>query len=153
MKLRNTQEAFMLSHMYNVYKFQTFMDRLMDEELRKNLHITRSQYFVLLGITQESLCTQRTVAGILGISDVAVSKQLTLLERAGYITRETILWDKRSTQIIITKKGITTLTSASKKLQQLFESIFGKKQKELVLGMDTEIKKMLDLLEHFLRTR
>ncbi len=139
------------SHLYSMYKLQTLMDRYMDETLKKSCGITRSQYFVLLGITQETVSTQRTIAGLLGVSEVAISKQLTLLEKAGYITKAPMLWDKRSIVISITKKGVSILSIGTKKLETLFEKIFGTNQKNKVLMLDAEMKKMLHILEHFIQ--
>ena len=153
MKKDNNLREQVISHMYMLYKFQTLMDRLVEETLKKQTGLTRAQYFVLLGIAKEPLSTQRTVAGILGISEVAVGKQLFLLEKNNLIKRKPMIWDKRSLEVSITPTGIETIRKSSKILQTKFESIFGEPQRNKLLAMDAEMAHMLQKLESFIQSQ
>jgi DNA-binding MarR family transcriptional regulator len=72
-----------------VYKFRTLsnlLERAFDTTLREHVHITLAQTMLLLTLLERPGSNQRQLAKHLGVSAVAIKRQVDLAKQAEYIT-------------------------------------------------------------------
>jgi len=103
--------------------------------------ITPSQFLVLYALRDEGapLTTggihRRAITSVPGVTGI-----IDHLEKDGFVTRERCVKDRRTIYIILTDKGIATLSALDKPLQKLHEKLLGHLTK-------AEIKEFTRLLE------
>lgn len=148
MKKSNTQPP--ISRLYHMYKFRALMDKISDEELKKVVGLSQSSYFILLGISQEKTTNQKALSFFLGISEAAVSKQIQPLIKKSLLKRIENENDRRLYNISLTEKGLSIVYKASSALEIFYDGVFGRPSKIEMLLIDTQTKKMLKKIEHFL---
>jgi len=82
----------------------------------KPLGITRSQWWVLTGISRHGDCgiTQTALARVLDLGKVAVGAQIGRLEARGYAERQLDPGDRRVNRVFLTSKGDAILNKISR---------------------------------------
>lgn len=80
------------------------LDKAAERVLQEELHITLSQFFVLMQLAEERLC-QRELATALGVTPAAVSRHVAQLTDLGYVSREANESDRRFGYVTITPVG------------------------------------------------
>lgn len=111
------------------------LERQLDQALQEQLGIGMSQYRILALLTEGTEQGQRIVAHNLGQTEAAVSRQVGLLGKKGYIQGRINEKNRRQHLIAITPKGVKLLEAArlaiARNLEPLDSPIPGKQQKQL----------------------
>jgi len=71
----------------------------------KPYHIAPEQRAILELLKNDNLINQITIANLLGKDKTTISRAINTLEKKGLIRRKSIINNKRSNQITLTKKG------------------------------------------------
>lgn len=111
------------------------LERQLDQALQEQLGIGMSQYRILTLLTEGTEQGQRVVAHNLGQTEAAVSRQIGLLGKKGYIQGRINDKNRRQHLIAITPKGVKLLSAAGqvidRNLGPLSTSLPDKQQKQL----------------------
>lgn len=111
------------------------LERQLDQALQEQLGIGMSQYRILALLTEGTEQGQRTVAHNLGQTEAAVSRQIGLLGKKGYIQGRINEKNRRQHLIAITPKGIKLLEAArlaiARNLEPLDAPMPSRQQKQL----------------------
>jgi DNA-binding MarR family transcriptional regulator len=75
----------------------------------KPLGITRSQWWLLINLSQQDGTSQRSLAIKMNMSQVSVGESLILLEKSGFVVRTPDMVDRRQKIIFITDEGYELL--------------------------------------------
>jgi DNA-binding MarR family transcriptional regulator len=108
-----------------VYKFRTLsnlLERAFDTTLREHVHITLAQTMLLLTLLERPGSNQRQLAKHLGVSAVAIKRQVDLAKQAEYIT--SMPTAVRGEGLGLTPKGNQLVVECIGVLEQHVFSIF-----------------------------
>jgi DNA-binding MarR family transcriptional regulator len=121
--------------LYLVQHTGDMLDRQLDQRLQEQLGIGMSQYKVLVLLEQQPEQGQRILADSLGQTEAAVSRQITLLGRKGYIQGRINDVNRRQHLVAITPKGAKLLAAArqtiSRDMASLSAALSEKQQHQL----------------------
>lgn len=120
---------------YLLHHTGDMLERQLDQTLQEQLGIGMSQYRILALLSEGAEQGQRMVAQNLGQTEAAVSRQVGLLGKKGYIQGRINEKNRRQHLIAITPKGLKLLEAArqsmARNLGPLDVSIPDKQQKHL----------------------
>lgn len=120
---------------YLLHHTGDMLERQLDQTLQEQLGIGMSQYRILALLSEGMEQGQRVVAQNLGQTEAAVSRQISLLGKKGYIQGRINEKNRRQHLIAITPKGLKLLEAArhamARSLAPLDRSIPDKQQKQL----------------------
>lgn len=102
--------------LHQLHKIVFTVDKAADEILTKNINLTFSQFLILIAVTFKPKCSQKDIAKFLNVTEAAISRQILLLEKQGYITIYINKENRRENIITITKLGTKKRTQAEKLL-------------------------------------
>lgn len=100
------------------------LERHFEDQLR-DLGLSRITWCVLLAAGVEDLSQPSEISGFVGIDRTATSRALRQMERDGLIARDPGETDKRTTRVLLTKKGCALLdkgTGFARKNATLFDA-------------------------------
>lgn len=116
------------------------MQKIADRELSAKTRLTTPQMAVLSLLANGEAITQRQISIALRQNESAVTSMVTRLERLEYLTRRKSKTDRRSWELKITEKGLSSLEATKKP--------FGKINKLIELELSTaEVLELAELLE------
>lgn len=91
------------------------------KELDPELNITSDQWVILKRISEREAITQRDVAGITFKDPASITRTIDLLEKKGWVIRESVPGDRRAYQLTLTKAGwgiVEKVTPLAQKVRQ-----------------------------------
>ncbi len=96
----------------------------------KPYQIAPEQRAILELLKNDKLINQTTIAKLLGKDKTTISRGINALERKGFLKRKTVLNNKRSNQIILTKEGENILECTRMIITDFREHFHSKLNKE-----------------------
>jgi DNA-binding MarR family transcriptional regulator len=115
---------FSQTYLYKLHKLNNSMDRVFDQNLRTRAGLGLSQFTLLLSIDQFQPVGQRQVADFLDLSAGAISRQVDLAQKSGWITVKDHQKDRRGQLLELTHSGKTTIDKGMKVLEEHVFPIF-----------------------------
>lgn len=100
------------------------IDKLASQVLEERTSITLSQFMLLMVLKEKGTICQRESADMLGLTQAAVSRQLTGLSKKRFIKRKIDPKNRRAHTLVLTSEGRLCLAKALKALTEFFESYF-----------------------------
>ena len=97
-------------------KVRAKLDRITNLTLRKEMGFGASQFRILMALTMRPDISQKEIAEYWDVTEAAVSRQISLLERRG--------WVHRKPTMSVTPLGTATLAKARSIMEKVFEHIF-----------------------------
>jgi DNA-binding MarR family transcriptional regulator len=99
------------------------MDKIADKVLDSKLHISFSQFKVLMAIDSKTVC-QREIAEYWDSTEAAVSRQIEILVKENLISRKENVENRRQNLLVLTKKGKEILETGYKALDKSNEKMY-----------------------------
>ncbi|MFA6095010.1 MAG: MarR family transcriptional regulator [Candidatus Paceibacterota bacterium] len=87
------------------HAFVMVFEKVMSKVFEKETHISLSQFFVLAVIHHIPQTSQKQISEIRNLTEAAISRQVELLEKGGFITRIKKVGNKREHVLALTEKG------------------------------------------------
>lgn len=115
---------FSQTYLYKMHRLTTSLDTIFDQNLRKYADIGLSQFTLLLSVDQHQPVGQRTIATFLSISPGAISRQVEIARKNGWITIRNNADDRRGQSLQITPKGKQRIDDGIVALEQHVFQIF-----------------------------
>lgn len=115
---------FSQTYLYKMHKLTSSLDAAFDRNLRLYSGIGLSQFTLLLSVQQHQPATQRTIATFLGISPGAISRQVELAQKEGFITVKSNANDRRSQTLSLTSSGSDKIKEGIKILEECVFDVF-----------------------------
>ncbi len=97
-------------------KLRAKLDRIVNITLRKEMGFGGSLFRILMALTVRPDITQKEIAEYWDVTEASVSRQISILERRG--------WVKRKPVMAITPLGTITMEKARSIMEKVFEKIF-----------------------------
>ncbi len=111
------------TYLYKMHALTTSLDALFDKELRRHAGIGLSQFTLLLAVQHGQPVTQRATAGFLMISPGAVSRQVDIASRNGWL-RTTSGTDRRSQHLVLSPAGEDMIRAGIAALERQAFAVF-----------------------------
>ncbi len=99
-----------------VMKLRMKLDRIINVTLQKKMGFGISQFRILVGLELRPEMSQKDIADFWDITEASVSRQVSILEKSGLVTR--------APRIAITALGTGTVAKARTAVDIVFENIF-----------------------------
>jgi DNA-binding MarR family transcriptional regulator len=99
-------------------KLRAKLDRIVNLTLRKKMGFGASLFRILMALTMRPGITQKEIADFWDVTEASVSRQVSILERRG--------WVKRKPAMAITPLGTAMLEKARGTMDNVFEKLFKK---------------------------
>jgi DNA-binding MarR family transcriptional regulator len=115
---------FSQTYLYKMHKLTSSLDTTFDRHLRQYADIGLSQFTLLLSVQQHQPIAQRSVATFLGISPGAVSRQVEIAQKQGWITIANDIGDRRRQHLSLTNAGADKIQSGIAVLEKHVFHIF-----------------------------
>lgn len=96
----------------------------------KPYHIAPEQRAILELLKNDNLINQTTISNLLGKDKTTISRAINALEKKGLLKRKSVLNNKRSNQIILTKEGESILEQSHMVVTDFREHFHSKLNKE-----------------------
>ena len=118
------------------------------DALREETGLGRSAHYTLMRLSDaDVVLTQTEIAGILEISNAAVTNMLKRLEADGYVTRQPNPADTRVNNIALTDKGRRVVDFSREKFGTLDAAMFAGFGTEEIERLDAYLDRLLDNLD------
>jgi DNA-binding MarR family transcriptional regulator len=109
---------------FKLHKTAFLMDKLEDKLLQEHLHMTFSQFRVLIGIDHNSAVCQKDIANHWQMTEAAVSRQIDILIEKGLVSREPSEENKSKNILKLTEIGETQLKQAFEIIDGRYEELY-----------------------------
>ena len=110
------------TYLYKIHALTHLLDKAFDRTLRTHADISLSQLMVLLAVLEHTNANQRQIARYLGISAVAVKRQVDLAKQHCWL--ETADGELRGDNLRLTADGMHALQTGVQALEQHVLAIF-----------------------------
>lgn len=118
------------------------------DALREETGLGRSAHYTLMRLADaDDVLTQTEIAGILEISNAAVTNMLKRLEADGYVTRQQNPADTRVNNIALTDKGQRVVTFSREKFGALDAAMFAGFDADEIKAFDACLDRLQDNLD------
>ena len=97
-------------------KLRAKLDRIINLTLRKEMGFGASLFRIMMALTMRPGITQKEISDFWDVTEASVSRQVSILERRGWVTRKPTM--------VITPLGTTALAKARGTMEGVFEKIF-----------------------------
>jgi len=112
------------SFMYALHQTYFLAEKRLESRLRDIHGITFSQFLILLGLHCTGKSSQNAIASFLFITEATVSRHVSVLEKAKYLTRKADATNRRRHILEMTMLGKKVFTTAHEIIQSELEDIF-----------------------------
>jgi DNA-binding MarR family transcriptional regulator len=133
----STVPLFSETYLYKVHTLSNILDKVFDHTLRLHAGITLSQFMVLIAIAQSNGINQRQVARYLGISAVAVKRQVGIAKRRAWI--DSIDRNGRGEGLEVTPEGKVAIKTGLRALERHVFQIFDDHNRSLNLMQHLDV--------------
>lgn len=140
--LKNGQKTPHKAILVKLHKVTFLLDRITDSTLQKGMGLSFSHFLILMALGRRTL-SQRDIAEFHGITEAAVSRQIELLRKKGFLDRQTDATNRRKHVIVLTRRGELQLAKALTLLQKKFDTVMNVWSKR-------EQEQLIDLLHRLL---
>ena len=137
---------FSQTYLYKMHRLTNSLDKLFDVSLRRYAVIGLSQFTLLLAVSQHKTASQRTIASFLGISPGAISRQVEVAQKQGFIIVQNSTQDRRGQLVSITAKGQQKITDGITVLEQHVFAIFN--DENMQTNLMGHIEKLQENIDH-----
>lgn len=121
------------TYVYKLHTLTSTLDKAFDIVLIKYADISFSQFSLLLGVGQFESASQQSIANFLHVTSSAVSRQVELAKRNGYLDVSVERGNRRKNCISLTPKGHTVIQKGHEALENHLFKIFADGDKSLGL--------------------
>ncbi len=129
---------------YKIHALTILADKFADNQLRKKLNISLSQFMVMMMIGECSNVSQKDVSYHLNHTESAVSRQVKILEDTNFVLRTVDKADRRRHVLKLTNGGKRVLDKAHIMLKDLNNVLL----EELPKSDVDQMNKSIDVLIH-----
>ncbi|HSX31305.1 MAG TPA: MarR family transcriptional regulator [Candidatus Saccharimonadales bacterium] len=112
------------TYLYKLHLLTGQLDKLFDSSLRTGAGIGLSHFLVLLAVRQHGAVSSKDVADFLAVSPPAVSRQIEIAERKGWVSVRALNTDKRGHSIQLTQQGEAKLIKSLRVLEKRVFPVF-----------------------------
>lgn len=132
------------TYLYKFHLLTAGLDKLFDETLRKYADIGLSHFLILLAVRQHKSIRCRDIAAFLCVSPAAVSRQIDIACRSGWLDVHASKADGRSQVVMLTRDGDKRVRQGLRALDAHVFTVFlgGKRQMDLMSHIDTLLMNM-----------
>ncbi len=131
------------SIVYQLHAVTYSMDKVAGEILAEQKKLSYSQFLIMIGVYYNQGATQKFLQDHTLLTNAAVSKSLTILEKRKLISRKESKTNRRENSINLTASGKSCVEEMSQVLDAKFQSyLAGLKEKE-VSNMSSSLGKIL----------
>lgn len=124
------------TYLYKLHKLTNILDKAFDQTLHNHTGIGLSQFSLLVAMDQYESVNQRQLADFLEVSTPAVSRQVDIARRMGWIEVTPSLIDRHGNSLALTQQGRALIKQGTSTLEQHVFKIF------------TDHNKHTNLMEH-----
>ncbi len=107
-----------------LHKLGFMLDKAADASLQSQLQFGLSQFRILAMLEQDSNCSQIHIADLLDQTEAAVSRQINLMVKEGYVTRITKPSNRRERILSLSEDGKQKLEEGWRALSELQDILF-----------------------------
>ena len=121
----------------DLHRLVFLMDKIADHLLQKNLHLTFSQFRILVSVLKHDKPTQADIAKLLDISPAAISRQIELLSSKRLILSSRSSKNHREHPLQLSPLGKAQISKAIDIMGGSFQSIYevlGDKEQKATAG-------------------
>jgi DNA-binding MarR family transcriptional regulator len=115
---------FSQTYLSKIHKLASSLDKVFDQSLREYAGLGLSQFTLLSSVWQHQPVSQREVASILGLSPAAISRQVEITNKKGWLVVKVDRADRRGQILQITHSGQAVVNKGLKALAQHVFQIF-----------------------------
>ena len=115
---------FSQTYLYKMHRLTNSLDQAFDTALRQHAGIGLSQFTLLLSVQQHQPATQSTVARFLDITPAAVSRQVELAVKNGWVKVVHKDNDRRTQQLRVTSDGKQKIQTGIEQLENHVFNVF-----------------------------
>jgi DNA-binding MarR family transcriptional regulator len=139
---------FSKTYLYKMHRLTNSLDQAFDKALREHADITLSQFTLLLSVQHFGTTTNRAIATFLDISPAAVSRQVDIATKNGWVNLVQKDSDRRTQELRLTAAGRDKIQSGTDQLEKHVFDIFTHDNRQTNL-MDhiVTLQKNIDSLE------
>lgn len=133
---------------YKIHQFMLALERSLQRELTQNCpQVTFSQFMFLLVIQKHPESSQKIIADARQLTPAAISRQIEILIKKGWVVREKTSYSKREYILSLTPQGKKLLEQAKKVLDKqrnrIFEDVDYKELDQVEKIIDKWLKKII----------
>ncbi|MFZ2038963.1 MAG: MarR family transcriptional regulator [Minisyncoccia bacterium] len=133
---------------YKIHQFMLALERSLQRELAQNCpQVTFSQFMFLLVIQKHPESSQKIIADARQLTPAAISRQIEILIKKGWVVREKTSYSKREYILSLTPQGKKLLEQAKKVLDKqrnrIFEDVDYKELDQVEKIIDKWLKKII----------
>lgn len=121
------------TYVYKLHTLTSTLDKAFDIVLIKYADISFSQFSLLLGVAQFESASQQSIANFLQVTSSAVSRQVDLANKNGYLVVNAVKNNRRKNCISLTPKGHNIIQKGHEVLENHLFKIFADGDKSLGL--------------------
>ncbi len=115
---------FSQTYLYKMHRLTNSLDQVFDTALRQHAGIGLSQFTLLLAVKQHQPATQSTIARFLDITPAAVSRQVEVAVKNGWIKIVHKDNDQRTHQLRVTADGKEIIQQGTEQLENHVFDVF-----------------------------
>jgi DNA-binding MarR family transcriptional regulator len=134
------KKSFTRSMSFKIHKLVFIMDKIADQLLQKEVGIGFAQFRMLMVLGKYPHVSQKRIAGFMGLTQAAVSKQMNALVHKGWLARKQNPGNRRENVLCLTAKGRKMVLRAAGILEKEFDAYYcameEKGKRALERGMD-----------------
>jgi len=112
------------TYLYKLHLLTNNLDKILDQTLSSRCEITLSQFILLLSVLQKGPINQRKIAKFLMLSPAAVSRQVEVVKKKGWLVVEASESDRRDRILRITPAGSKVVEAGHDSLERHVFEIF-----------------------------
>lgn len=135
------------SFMYSLHQTYFLTEKRLTHRLSEANGITFSQFLILLGLHCKRQSSQSEIAQFLYLAEATVSRHISALEQAKFLTRKEIPNNRRKYIITMTPKGIKAFAHAHAIIERELKDIFGviptKNRKDIGVAFERVLHKLI----------
>lgn len=112
------------TYLYKLHLLSSRIDKFFDTTLQQHSKLSLSQLKLLLAVEKMQPAGQHRIADFLSVSPAAVSRQVEVCRRKGWVGVESLESDRRGQVVSLTTRGTTELRKALDALEKHAFGIF-----------------------------
>lgn len=137
----------------HLHKLACITDRLAAHVLKNQFNLTFPQFFILMALKKRGNISQTTVAQYHGLTEAAISKQITQLQKIQYVRKKINASNRREHILQLAPQGSEIIKKAMKILSQHFATIFNILSKEDQKSFGQNLEKVSASADRFIKDK
>lgn len=126
------------TYLYKLHTLTNTLDKAFDLVLSEYAGVSFSQFSLLLSVNEFGSASQRSIADFLQVTPAAVSRQVEVANRCGYLYVKTVDGNRRKNRISLTLKGEKAIYKGHDSLEKYLFKVFddGNRSLDLMQHID-----------------